>query len=340
MLSDPWTALAVFAVAALVIGTCGVRLARVAEELAERTGLGQAMTGALILGGITSLSGLSTSISAAWSGDGNLAISNGVGGIAAQTVFLVFADLAYRRANLEHAAAAEVNLIQGALLVSLLAVPILAMAGPNLTILWVHPASLLLVLGYGLGIRLISGARDRPQWHPVMTRDTQTEERTPKRAGGPTRSLWLRLLIYGGLVALAGYAIAHTASVLADWSGLTTTAIGALFTAVVTSLPELVTALAAVRRGALALAVGDILGGNCFDVLFVALSDFAYLEGSIYHAVSSRQLFFLALTIILTGLLLLGLLRRERHGFANIGFESALVLALYIGGLGFLFLPQ
>ena len=34
--------------------------------------------------------------------------------------------------------------------------------------------------------------------------------------------------------------------------------------------------------------------------------------------------------------LLLGLLRRERRGVANIGFESVLVLLLYVGGFAFL----
>ena len=34
----------------------------------------------------------------------------------------------------------------------------------------------------------------------------------------------------------------------------------------------------------------------------------------------------------MTMMLLLGMLRRERYGIANIGFESALVLALYLGG--------
>jgi Ca2+/Na+ antiporter len=45
---------------------------------------------------------------------------------------------------------------------------------------------------------------------------------------------------------------------------------------VVTSLPELVTTLAAVRRGALQLAVGGIIGGNTFDTLFLTISDVGY----------------------------------------------------------------
>ncbi len=41
---------------------------------------------------------------------------------------------------------------------------------------------------------------------------------------------------------------------------------------------------------------------------------------------------------MLTGLLLLGLLRREKHGIANIGFESFLILILYFGSFAFLLL--
>jgi len=44
------------------------------------------------------------------------------------------ADLAYRKANLEHAAASVTGLTQGTLLVSLLTIPLLAMAAPEITI--------------------------------------------------------------------------------------------------------------------------------------------------------------------------------------------------------------
>jgi cation:H+ antiporter len=102
-------------------------------------------------------------------------------------------------------------------------------------------------------------------------------------------------------------------------------------------MPELVIALAAVRRGALNLAVGNILGGNCFDVLFLAAADAAYRGGSLYHAVSGTQIGWLALGILLNGVLLLGMLRRQRHGPGNIGFEGVLVLAMYALGVVMLF---
>lgn len=89
---------------------------------------------------------------------------------------------------------------------------------------------------------------------------------------------------------------------------------GGFFTAVSTSLPELVTAVAAVRQGALTLAAGDIIGGNAFDTLFLAVADVAYREGSIYHRITSEQVFIIALSIPLTAVLLMGLVRREKRG--------------------------
>lgn len=44
-------------------------------------------------------------------------------------------------------------------------------------------------------------------------------------------------------------------------------------------------------------------------------------------------LFLLALTLLLTAVLLMGLVRRERFGLGNIGFESILVIGLYVGAL-------
>jgi cation:H+ antiporter len=46
--------------------------------------------------------------------------------------------------------------------------------------------------------------------------------------------------------------------------------------------------------------------------------------------------YLISLTVLLTGLLLLGLLRREKYGVANIGFESLLIMILYLTSFTFL----
>ena len=82
------------------------------------------------------------------------------------------------------------------------------------------------------------------------------------------------------------------------------------------------------------MAVSGIIGGNAFDTLFVAASDIAYRDGSIYHVVSNQVLLWIAITIVMTGVMMLGLIRREEQNWGGIGFESAIILMLYaLGGV-------
>jgi cation:H+ antiporter len=325
-----------FLVAAIVIGIAGWRLSNIADRLADRTGMGEAITGALLLGAATSLPGIVTSVTAAWNGFAELAISNAIGGIAAQTVFLAVADVAYKNANLEHAAASIANLMQGALLIILLTFPLLAATTPAVSFWHISPATPLMFAAYIYGMRMISKARTRPMWRPRQTTETQKEEPEEAASQENLPRLWGLFALLAAIVGVAGWVVGQTGIAIAQQTGLSETAVGALLTAVVTSLPELVTSVAAVRQGAQTLAVSGIIGGNAFDTLFAAVADIAYLDGSIYHAITNQQIFFITLTILLTGILLLGLLRREERGIANIGFESFLVMVLYFGAAVFL----
>ncbi len=87
-------AVGLFVAAAVAILLVGTRLSTVADVLADRAGLGEALVGAVLLGAATSLSGIVASVTAAADGRAELAVSNAVGGIAAQTVFLAIADAA------------------------------------------------------------------------------------------------------------------------------------------------------------------------------------------------------------------------------------------------------
>jgi cation:H+ antiporter len=328
---------AIFGLSSLVIAMVGTRLTRLADRLADITGLGEAVFGAVLLGASTSIPGIVASITTAAAGRADLAVGNAVGGIAAQTAFLVIADLAYRRANLEHAAASVPNMINGAMLCGLLALTLVAATAPQMTLWQVHPVSLLLLAMYVFGLRLASQTRDAPGWRPVRTADTlEDAPDTPPLDKAGTLRLWLAFLRSVAVIGVAGWLVGISGIALVGHTGLSETVVGSLFTAISTSLPELVTSVAAVRQGALTLAVGGIIGGNTFDVLFLSFSDVAYREGSIYHAIGPEPMFLISLTILLTAILLLGLIRRERRGVANIGFESVGVLVFYLIGIGVL----
>jgi len=332
-------ALLLFGLATLVIAIAGTQLAKTGDQLADLTGLGEAVVGALLLGITTSLPGIITTVYAAWTNHPELAVSNAIGGIAAQTFFLAIADIAYRKSNLEHAAASFANLMQGVLLLALLALALVGSTGTAITWFHIHPFSLLLIAAYVAGSRLISKASRQPMWNPKITKDTV--EDFPDNEALADLSLPKVALRFAGLAVLvagAGYALAETGIVIAAESGLSEGMVGSLFTAVSSSLPELIVSVAAVRYGALTMAVGNIIGGNTFDVIFIALADLAYLEGSIFHAITNEQTFTIALTMLMTAVLLLGLLHREKGGIANIGWESLFMILLYLGGNAFIYL--
>lgn len=314
----------------VVLLTAGVKFTKVVDELADRTHLGEALAGAVLLGAATSMPGLITTVTGAVEGDAGFALSNALGGIAAQTTFLVLADLIYRHTNLEHAAASLPNILQAGILISMVGVVLMAATGPDISLLGVHPATPALVVFYVYGLGLVRRARSSPMWMPEETDETVEDEPDIDREPSSMSTLWTWFGVLAAVVAVVGYVIGQSGLTIARESGLSGSVVGAVFTSIVTSLPELVTVLTAVRIGALTLGVSNIVGGNTFDVLFVAAADIAFRGGSVYHAADAPAMFVMALTVVLTAMLIAGLLTRERRG---IGFEGVAILATYAVGV-------
>jgi cation:H+ antiporter len=329
-----WVQIAVFLGAAGVIACSGTLLAGFGDRLADRTGLGEAVTGTLFLGLTTALPGLTASITAALDGRPALALGNAIGGIAIQTTFLAAGDVLLPKANLEHAAASVTNMIQTAILVILLTLVLLGLTGPEVTVGHVHPMTILLFLAVGASFWLVYRSSLEPMWHPKETPRTVRDVPETEHRQESLAKLLLCFLGNAAVVMAAGFLVARTSGSLADATGMSETVAGGLFSGVATSLPELVTTMAAVRRGALTLAVSDIVGGNFFDVLFVFAADLVYFRGSLYHGgkVGAGETFLTALAALLNLVLLLGLLFRQREGPGNIGFESVLIILIYLGG--------
>lgn len=199
--------------------------------------------------------------------------------------------------------------------------------------------------GYGgtifsrcIGLWLAWKAKQHPMWQPTRTAQTIVDVPDEEQGSSSLSQLLLQFGAIALVIAAAGAAAAHTSGNVADQTGMSQALAGALLTGLATSLPELVTTVAAVRRGALTLAVSDIVGGSLLDVLLIALADLAFLSGSIFHAdgVGTDEVFIAALAILLNTVLLVGLLYRQRDGPAGIGFESVTIVLMYLAGFAVL----
>ncbi|MDX2377914.1 hypothetical protein M4I32_14035 [Microbacterium sp. LRZ72] len=321
-----WLSIGVLVAAAGVLWVAGTRLAHTADELSDRTGLGEAIGGALFLGGVTSLSGIITTVTGALAGDAGFALANPVGGVAIQTVWLAIADLIYRRANLEHAAASLQNLMQSLILVALLSLPVIAYATPQFVWGWVHPVTIFIPVLYGYSLFLLRRMQATPMWKPQKTDDTVPDQ--PEEPSSTSlRALWAMFAGLAVVVGITGWAIGRAGLGLVEATGWPSDVTGFTITTAISSLPELVTLIAAVRMGALTLGLGNIIGGNVFDTLLISISDVAYTEGTIYQAAGTSSLVLLAATAFMASVLAVGLLARERKG---IGFEGFAIPGIYV----------
>lgn len=80
----------------------------------------------------------------------------------------------------------------------------------------------------------------------------------------------LLFILIGILLIIAGgKAVVYSAQNIARFFGMTETLIGLTVVAIGTSLPELVTSIVAAKKGETSLAVGNVVGSNIFNLLFI-----------------------------------------------------------------------
>ncbi|MBR6676232.1 MAG: calcium/sodium antiporter [Clostridia bacterium] len=125
------------------------------------------------------------------------------------------------------------------------------------------------VLGYLNGIVLLAGIIAYIAYvvmDALKHRETFEEEETKKL------SLPLSLVfIIGGLAAIifGGNLVVDNATDIAERLGWSEAFIGLTIVAIGTSLPELVTSIVAARKGESGLALGNVIGSNLFNILFI-----------------------------------------------------------------------
>lgn len=327
---------ALFVAAGMLVWISGTALSRSADVIAERTGLGRAFTGVLLLGAATSLPELATTITASVGGHASMAGNNLLGGVAMQIAVLAVADaFGVPGKPLTFFSATPVFLVQGVMLLIMLAIACAAVAaGEFVSIGGVGGWSLLLGATYVVALYLMYRYERDPQWtlsEPQARRPVQADASSWRDRA--TSAVVLRFAVACAGVLVGGYLVAESGAAIAEQTGIDEGFVGATLVAVTTTLPEVSTTLAAVRLGAYSMAAGNILGTNILEVALFLPADALYRGGPIFAAMGEEANLLTALGIALTCIYLWGALERKDRAILGLGIDSALVLLTYAGGI-------
>ena len=335
----------IFAAAAVVIWLAGIQLSDQTDVLAARLHLGSALGGLILLALATNLPEIAITVSAALSGNIGVAVGNILGGIAIQTVVLVVLDVFGVRGQrpLMYRAASLVLVLEGALVVAVLAVVIAGSQLPDTLILGrVAPAALLIAVLWVVGLLLLNKAGKSLPWHEAGNapdgqdkprgHSQQKNEQEATKKGTSTAKAAVVFGVAALLTLIAGVVLEQSGDAIAGSVGLTGVLFGATVLAAATSLPEVSTGLTSVRQGDYQLAVSDIFGGNAFlPVLFLVAS---LISGkAVLPQAQDTDIYLTALAILLTLTYMTGLLFRPGRRIARMGVDSLVVLVLYAVGV-------
>lgn len=330
-LSLPLLAL-IFAVAAGVVWYAGAKLASYADEIAERTGMGRAVIGVILLGAITSLPEISTSSVATLAGNSNMAVNNLIGSASFQLVVLAICDVIFGRGALTSMVAGPrvmLNALVSIVLLVLVTVGVMVGDWPAIGHVGVFP--LLLLTVYIFCVWQLSREVAVTGWKPVRKDEIDRPE-LPR----PEISKW-QLGLFTSFAAAAiltsGTVLTLSAEAIAENTGTSTGIIGLTLLAAATSLPEFSTAIAAVKLKRAELAIGDILGGNMFNTVLILQVDTLDGAGLVLRQVERSSMTAALIAVLLTSLYMIGLLERRDKAVLRMGYDSIAVLIVYALGM-------
>jgi cation:H+ antiporter len=327
---SPWVNVAVFLAAAIVVWLAGTRIARYADEIASATGIGQAVIGMMLLGGVTSLPELAVASTASLAGHPALSVNDVLGSAAINVLIIALADAAIGKDAITSVLASTRVLLQGVLGVILLSLAAAAAIGPPLPFAGASAWTWLMGFAYVGAVWIISHSKSGAAWRPARP---GRQEAGKEGGGGSLHSLVVRTVAAGACILVAGYVLTQSGHALAAQTGLGTNFFGAVALAGATSLPEISTVVAAVRLGRYEMALGDIFGTNLFNVLVLLVADLLYDGPPVLAEVGPFAAVGALLAIVLTALFLAGMIERRDRTVLRMGWDSLGAIAVYLGGL-------
>lgn len=280
------------------------------SSLAKTLRIPAVIIGLTIVAMGTSAPEASVSVNAALAGNNDIALSNVVGSniFNGMVVVGVCAMIVPFKV--------DPSILKRDLYVNIATAIILAIMMIDLSISRLEGVILLAIMVFYIGSMVISALKNREEAEDFKVM--------------PLPLSLLFIAIGLAMVVFGGDMVVDNASIIATQFGLSQNFIGLTIVAIGTSLPELVTSIVAARKGESGLALGNAVGSNIFNILFIlgmsaTVSPLVVLNESLIDVV-----------ILITTCIVLFVFARTKksmsykEGFVTVGMYVAYMIYLFM----------
>jgi len=315
----------VFLISAGSVVFFGIRLAVYGDALASLTGWGRLFVGSVLVALATSLPELSTNISAVRLDPPNpaLAVGNVMGANMLNMFNISLVALMFGGKKFLEKVAPEQGVL-AALAILLTGLAVLFGAIKMEISLWhIGLSSLLLIVVFLVGMRIVYVTK--PAEQGSSDDEPETGDMTLKRA-------WIMFLGVSLGVVIAGFFLAWSTDRVADITGVASSTLGIIAVSLVTTMPEMSSAIAAARMGAADLGVAGLFGSNAFNVTILFFADPFYREGILGNQTEPAHFIAGGMAVVLMAVVLVVILARNRIKAPLVAAVLVLVVLAYIAG--------
>lgn len=316
-----------FIISAALIVVAANFLAKYGDTIAIRTGMGGMFVGILLMAGATSLPELLTSFSSVRQNTPDIAAGNLLGSNAFNMLMLAILDLTHRSQRILRSAAKR-HALTGSLAVFMIGLVLFFLdADIEAKIGWVGLDSLVIMAAYIVSVKIISA-------------ETKAETKVKNEIPAGTPKLWVGVvgfLAAAGVLVIVTPVMVRSSNEIAVITGLGASFIGTTLVALVTSLPEAVTTIAAIRIGASDMAIGNLFGSNMFNMFAIGLTDLFYTDGRFLSIINNSFMLVGMIGLLMTTIGLIGNLAKLEKRIFSFEVDATLLFILYFAGMFLLF---
>jgi cation:H+ antiporter len=315
----------IFLSALIVIS--GANLSRYGDVIAEKTGLGRAWIGLVLMATVTSLPELITGISSvAIAKVPDIALGDVMGSCVYNLAILALMDAMNGKRSL-FLGVGRGHLLSagfGVFLISIAIVSILLEQNiPSIGHIGLYTP--LIIIVYAIGVRAVY------YYEKSAIKEFVTGAAEKLYQDVPLGKAAALFGVYSVIIIAAATMLPFVASGLAEVTGLGDTFMGSVFVAMTTSLPEVVVSIAAIRIGAHDMAIANMLGSNMFNILVLAVDDIFYTQGPLFLHISTNHTVTGLMAVIMTAVVVIGLTYPPaRKTFAILSWSSVTLAVLWV----------